>query len=209
MLQDVSHCQACQLCKNQAPLVETPVGSPSVVFTGLSAVASECVDSDRPFSPATRSGRLLRDIEEDLGHTDVYFTNLVKCLPLRDGKIRYPSNRELEACFPNYDLELRELAPVRVVLLGRQVSGFVASKLGLEFVPVRALGLEGQIAQVGDVQYLSTYHPSYVLVYRRRRLAEYKASICAFVNGGRAQLELLDAPNDRAVGTGVGWALAT
>ena len=120
----------------------------------------------------------MREIGEGL---DCYYTNLVKCLPLMDGKLRYPTEPELDVCFGNYELELRTLGPRKVVLLGKQVSEFVASRMGLRFRRMKAGDLEFETAQAGIIEYLSAYHPSYVLIYKRRQLDDYKRSILSFI----------------------------
>lgn len=157
-------------------------GPADVFFTGLSAVPTTHVDKDEPFSPSTRSGSLLREIEGELKSERIYYTNLVKCLPLRDKKIRYPLRSEMEFCFKNYKTELAQLIPKKVVLFGKQVSDFVAEKLKLQFVPSGA-DFDFPIARLGTVEFLAAYHPSYVLVYKRRKLETFRRRITAFLNG--------------------------
>ena len=147
----------------------------------MSAVASADPEADEPFSAATRSGQLIREIEADLGAVECYYTNLVKCLPLTDGKLRYPTRKELEACFSNFELELKKLSPEKVVLFGKQVSDFVAGQLGLTFSKRGAGHFEFGTAHVGGIDYLSASHPSYVLIYKRRHLDQYRQGIGTFI----------------------------
>ncbi len=135
---------------------------------------------NEPFSSATRSGGLLREIAAEMRRVSIYYTNLVKCLPLRHDKIRYPNRGEMELCFRNYRAELSALMPRKVVLFGQQVSSFVADKLELTF-PASERDFEFPVARVGNVEYLSAYHPSYVLVYKRRKLDLYKSRIAEFI----------------------------
>lgn len=72
--------------------------------------------------------------------------------------------------------------PRKVILFGRQVSDFVATKLNLEF-GAQSGEFDFPIATSGDIQYLSAYHPSYVLVYKRRKLDLYKSALRNFVDG--------------------------
>lgn len=155
-------------------------GRPDVFFTGLSAVRSERPAQDEPFSAATRSGKLLREISGGLEGAKVYYTNLVKCLPLRGQNIRYPLRSELNFCFKNYQAELKNLLPRKVVLFGRSVSEFIEEKLQLRFRAGRG-EFDFPIASAGGVEYLSAYHPSFVLVYRRRKLDLYQRRIAAFL----------------------------
>lgn len=155
-------------------------GRPDVFFTGLSAVRSTQPDQDEPFATSTRSGKLLRDIAGDLDGARVYYTNLVKCLPLWRDRIRYPLRSELELCFPHYTAELAQLAPTKVVLFGRQVSNFIAHKLKLQFRRPRG-EFDFPVAKLDGMEVLSAHHPSYVLVYKRRKLDLYKRRIAAFL----------------------------
>lgn len=173
-------CRQCGLCKNQQPLVQRQRGRSDVFFTGLSAVPTTDVDSDEPFSAGTRSGKLLRDIAGGLSAATVYYTNLVKCLPLQQDRIRYPMRSELELCFRFYQAELADLLPSKVVLFGRQVSGFVADKLGLRFGPQRGV-FDFRVAKLGNTEFMAAHHPSYVLVYKHRSVRVFKDRITAFV----------------------------
>jgi len=162
--------------------VQRQRGQPDVFFTGLSAVPTSQPDHDEPFSSFTRSGSLLRQIASEVVTAKVYYTNLVKCLPLRHDRIRYPLRAELELCFRYYRAELAELAPSKVVLFGKQVSDFIADKLNLQFPRPRG-DFDFPVAKLGAVEYLSAHHPSYVLVYKRRKLDLYKRRIRAFLMG--------------------------
>jgi uracil-DNA glycosylase len=86
---------------------------------------------------------------------------LVKCLPLKEGKIRYPSKAEMEDCIPNLITELNHFKPRVVFLLGKQVSDFVLK------------GKEGSL----DSQIISIHHPSYILVYKRKQVEYYLSEI--------------------------------
>lgn len=155
--------------------------SPSdIFFTGLSAVPTAEVHSAEPFASSTNSGSVLRGIASELTSPSVYYTNLVKCLPLRGDRIRYPSRSELNLCFRNYAAELAQLRPQRIVLLGQLVSDFVAQKLNLRFRS-RRREFDFPAAQRGGVTFLAAYHPSYVLVYKRRKLDVYKRRLLDFL----------------------------
>lgn len=130
----------------------------------------------------TRSGGLVRAIASEMTTAKVYYTNLVKCLPLRNDRIRYPFRSELELCFRNYKAELAQLVPTKVVLFGKQVSDFISDKLNLDFRSPRG-DFDFPVARMGGVEFLAAHHPSYVLVYRHRKIDVYKRRIMAFVQG--------------------------
>jgi DNA polymerase len=152
------------------------------MIVGLSAVKSDNVNDDEPLSASTRSGKLIRDIVTEHSGQSFYFTNIVKCLPLKAGKIRYPVCSELHTCFPNLDIELDTLSPDKVVLLGKKVSDLVAQKLGFKF-PKAKSPFEFSVVKHGKREYMAAYHPSYVLIYKRKHVSAYKDAISAFVSG--------------------------
>ena len=149
-------------------------------WVGLSAVAFSEDEEKLPLSPFTRSGALIAEIEKTSRKDLIFYkTNLVKCLPLKKDKIRYPLQHEMEKCYPNLELEIKELSPSIVFLLGKQVASFVFDKLGGKDVvfseTFRYKGLT-----VNGVTYVPVHHPSYILVYKRMQLGKYKKNIQAF-----------------------------
>ena len=72
-----------------------------------------------PLSPFTKTGTLISQIEEPF-RNDIpfYKTNVVKCLPLMNDKIRYPLKHEMEKCYPNLVDEIAILNPSVIFLLG-------------------------------------------------------------------------------------------
>ncbi|MDD2776668.1 MAG: uracil-DNA glycosylase family protein [Gallionella sp.] len=146
------------------------------MWVGLSAVRVSNIDHEEPLAANTNSGRLIHDIEKGLDDTLFYRTNLVKCLPLSNSKIRYPTSQEAQACFHNLLLEISILKPKFVFLLGKQVSDFVHKKNGIkpsnpkfffDYQPIHFLG----------TQVISIHHPSYILIYKRSQVAGYAEAI--------------------------------
>lgn len=183
ILNTLGGCNKCNLCLNQPPLLQEISGHCDVMFVGLSAVQANDLFSDEPFAQTTQSGALLRDIVKELTDLQFYFTNIVKCLPLSDGKIRYPSHDEMGECFVNYKVEIAELLPSKVVLLGKQVSGFVSKQLGFRFSSAKS-PFEFETIEHDGIEYMDAYHPSYVSVYKRKDLPLYKDAIESFVRSG-------------------------
>ncbi len=179
-MKKIHKCQSCLLFENQKPLIQSAEQQKySIFFIGLSAVKVSNVDEEEPFSKCTRSGALLREISNDLD-SSIYFTNAVKCLPLKDNKIRYPAKSEMKACFPNLESEIKQYQPKKLVLFGKQVSKFLVSSLD-------AIVDDTQIVK-GVVSYstptlsiLSVPHPSYILIYKRKDIDWYINVIKEFV----------------------------
>ncbi len=119
------NCQACGLYRNQLPLFDK-IQHAQVFWVGLSAVPTQGCHGSQPLSPETKSGALIEEIEKPLSsQVTFYKTNLVKCLPLNSGRIRYPNQGEMKKCSSKLDMELRALNPSLVFLLGKQVASFV------------------------------------------------------------------------------------
>jgi DNA polymerase len=165
-------CQSCGLYLNQPPLFD--VGKQSKVFwVGLSAVQFEEGEERLPLSPATNSGALIDRIESSFRDTlSFYKTNLVKCVPLKNEKIRYPLEHEMEKCFINFQWELEAYTPSVVFLLGKQVANFVLKKNGVNNFTLDDKFTFEQYC-INKMLYVPVQHPSYILVYKRKHLDQY------------------------------------
>lgn len=165
-------CKSCGLDIYQGPALERAKKA-HIFWVGLSAVAFEEGEERLPLSPLTPSGALIHSVEAPLREQfSFYKTNLVKCAPLKEDKLRYPLNHEMEKCFPNFEWEIEHLQPQIVFLLGRQVSEFVFKKLGL---PKASLGENFHYHSflIGSTHFVPIHHPSYILVYKRKQLDVY------------------------------------
>jgi uracil-DNA glycosylase family 4 len=178
-------CKSCGLYLNQPPAFDKTKGS-NVFWVGLSAVQFSDDDEKLPLSQFTRSGALISEIEKPFrNYASFYKTNLVKCLPLNEDKIRYPLKHEMEKCFPNFETEIRLLKPKIVFLLGKQVASFIASKFGegnVEFdeeFKYPCFDFEG-------ITFIPIHHPSYILVYKRKYINEYSKGIHHFLKPFKA-----------------------
>lgn len=151
-----------------------------VFWVGLSAVKFDAHEEKLPLSPSTASGALIHSIEAPfLDKLSFYKTNLVKCAPMQGNKLRYPLKHEMAKCFPNFQWELETLQPKTVFLLGNQVASFVLQQLNHR-KSVFSDGFNYHSIDIEGIRFVPIHHPSYVLVYKRKLLAEY-------VEGVRAQ----------------------
>ncbi|SMN12456.1 hypothetical protein SPBRAN_906 [uncultured Candidatus Thioglobus sp.] len=148
-----------------------------VFWVGLSAVQFGEGEEKLPLSPLTRSGGLIAEIEKGFEQDlSFYKTNLVKCLPLKLNKIRYPLRHEMDKCFPNFKDELEHLKPRVVFLLGKQVANYVLPsevKNGLKLSET----FDYTAYEAGSIYYIPIHHPSYILVYKRKLMHKYIAGI--------------------------------
>ena len=165
-------CRACGLYINQKPLIDT-AGHAEIFWVGLSAVRNSSSDDHLPLSVNTRSGSLLKEIERPFKNSfSFYRTNLVKCLPLKEDKIRYPSSKEMSNCFTNLTDEIEEISPKLIFLLGKQVGDFVLHSL-LGHKTTSSPNFEYLQYEWQDKILVPVHHPSYVLIYKRRYLGKY------------------------------------
>lgn len=142
-----------------------------VFWVGLSAKMAKSQD-EIPLSPDTNSGMLIQKIEENLGDVSTYKTNLVKCVPLDEhNKLRYPSKKEIDCCFPNLLAEIKTLSPKIVFLLGEKVSASVGNHLDIKFDKWE--GFDYSYKEQEGIFYVPIHHPSYIYVYRRKETDEY------------------------------------
>jgi len=165
-------CKACGLYLNQLPAYDKKKDA-NIFWVGLSAVQFADGEEQIPLSPCTRSGSLIKRIEEPFESSiSFYRTNIVKCLPLVNDRIRYPVTYEMEKCYPNFEYEVEKLRPSLIFLLGKQVGQFVLNKFSK-----RISSLSDDFAydtfKNDGIIYIPIHHPSYILVYRRKDILGY------------------------------------
>jgi uracil-DNA glycosylase len=168
----VRKCRACDLYLNQFPVLDITKSS-NVFWVGLSSVMFTEEEIKLPLSPNTRSGSLIHEIEEPFQDTvSFYKTNIVKCLPLLNDKIRYPSKREIEKCYPNLLDEIKELKPKIVFLLGKIVSDYVLNEIFIKsYLLDDTFNYQSYLHE--GIVYIPIHHPSFILVYRRKQVVDY------------------------------------
>ena len=183
----IKSCSKCILCNNQRPVLQKR-NNADVFWVGLSAVKiSDSIDI--PLANNTNSGKLIHSIEFLNPDIEFYKTNLVKCLPLKDDKIRYPSNLEMETCFTHLLDEINAIKPRLIFLLGKQVATFVLKKYGVTEYSLNE-NFEYEIIDSKDCRFIPVHHPSFILVYKRKRLQDYIKSIENIIKTRETELEL-------------------
>jgi DNA polymerase len=176
-------CKACKLYKNQAPLLDDRKKG-DVFWIGLSAVRIDEGQWQRPLAPDTRSGGLIDLIERQHPQIAFYKTNLVKCLPESNGKLRYPSQDEMKSCFGNLHLEFKKFSPRLAFALGGLVSGFIERMATDSYKPneYRSRSEKQRFFWLNNTKVHAVEHPSYILIYKRKRLDTYIKNISTIIN---------------------------
>lgn len=178
MFEAIKKCDKCELCKHQAPLLDTAQRC-QVFWVGLSAKKSISTD-ERPLSPMTKSGSILLRVEETLSNVVTYRTNIVKCVPLDDNmKLRYPNKREIDMCMPHIDAEIQELSPQIVFLLGRKVTEAVSRFYSIDCKMWD--NFDYQYVKYNNIYFVPIHHPAYIQVYKRKQAQEYVLGIRSII----------------------------
>lgn len=179
MFELLSQCNKCCLCRHQRPLIEKKSFA-DVIWVGLSAKKIDSFQDARPLSPTTNSGKIISEIEDYFGESvSFYKTNLVKCLPLDNAnKLRYPSYDEMSDCYSNLMVELQELKPKLVILLGKLVSNFITQQ-NSQLIKQTENRLHAD--KLMPTHYFTVHHPSYIYVYRRKQINEYIQSLVSII----------------------------
>ncbi|RDY30963.1 uracil-DNA glycosylase family protein [Lachnotalea glycerini] len=179
MIEQIRKCQKCGLCFNQKPLLDSEKEC-QVFWVGLSAKKT-LSDLEIPLSPETNTGMLIQKIEEILDEVTTYKTNLVKCVPLNEQqKLRYPNKKEIDSCFDNLMKEIDEMSPKIVFLLGEKVYSSVGKHLNIEFDKWDEF--DYFYKEHDGTYYIPVHHPSYIYVYKRKKIDQYIDSIQNLIN---------------------------
>lgn len=179
MLEEIRKCEKCKLCCNQRPLLDMEKKC-QIFWVGLSAkkVKSEI---ETPLSPETNTGMIIQKIEETCKETITYKTNLVKCLPLTEQqKLRYPNRKEIDCCFEHLLNEINTMSPKIVFLLGEKVYSSVEKHLKVKFE--KWDGYNFYYKELDGTYYVPIYHPSYIYVYKRKKIDEYILGVEKVIN---------------------------
>ena len=181
---DTKQCKTCNLCKTQEPLLDRHKRA-DVMWVGISAKQVEDIKTTRPLSEESNSGKILGKIESNSEELQYYRTNLVKCPPLTDsGKLRYPNLNEQEACYSNLIGEIDTVKPKVVFMLGLKVSNFLLSKNDIKVDGFES-GFNYTGYNVSGIHYVPVHHPSYVYVYKRKKMNAYVNAIKSVIKSNQ------------------------
>ncbi len=159
MLEEISKCKKCKLCKNQRPLLDKK-SSCDIMWIGLSAKKVEDINKTIPLCNDTNSGKIIEKIENKLNDFKFYKTNLVKCLPLdKNNKLRYPTMEEMNSCIENLLLEINNYKPKIIFALGKKTYNFIHKYFANNNI------------DTSNIYYIE--HPSYIYIYKRKYIDDY------------------------------------
>jgi len=179
MFDKIKCCENCRLFTNQPPLVDTAEDG-QVFWVGLSAKMST-VKGEKPLSPTTISGKLLENVEKKCEGITMYKTNLVKCVPLDEsGKLRYPSKKEILDCIGHIKVEIENLTPKIIFMLGNNVTESIGKNYSVKFPKPKNFDYDFYIHK--NTYYVPIHHPSYIYVYKRKLIDDYTDALVELIH---------------------------
>ncbi len=150
---NIKNCKKCRLCETATnPVPGEGNISSKIVFIGEAPGFSEDI-SGRPF--VGRAGKLLEASLAEIGYKreDVWIGNVIKHRPPEN---REPLPDEIVACRPYLDLQLKTIAPILVVTLGRYAMNY--------FNPAGKISQDrGNLVKIKDYYIYPVYHPAAAL----------------------------------------------
>ena len=170
MIDHIGNCTRCPLSTHQKPILDHRRQA-DVIWLGISGKSTSS-QFQKPLDPNTISGQIIEQIEKQLPSINFYSSNLVKCAPINNnGKLRYPSAKEINACSYNLQVEIEELQPKVLVLLGEKVANSLIDSTELKLEPKNQF--IRSITKNNNTIYIAATHPSYIYVYKRKFINEY------------------------------------
>ncbi len=159
--EEILNCTRCQLSEKRTNAVPGAGDeNANIMFVGEAPGRNED-EQGLPF--VGRAGSVLDELLEsiDFSREDVYITNVVKCRP---SKNRDPTLKEIKACSPYLDQQIKEIDPEVLVPLGRFATEYLLEKynLGNEKIS-RVHGKRFQVNRLsGSLSIIPMFHPAVV-----------------------------------------------
>lgn len=164
-LNQITQCEKCKLYKNRTNIVWGKGNeNADIMFIGEGPGA----DEDKEGIPFVgKAGKLLDMCFQATGinKDDVYIANIVKCRPPAN---RDPEKDEIEACMEYLRIQVKEVNPKIIVLLGRVA---LTTILGPQH---KITEDRGKWFDKGEILILPTFHPAALLRDETKKVYLYK-----------------------------------
>ncbi len=157
---ELGECTRCELCETRTTIV-FGVGNPhaEIMFIGEAPGKQEDLGAE-PFIGA--AGKYLNELLAIAGleRKDVYIANVLKCRPPGNAD---PLPHQIEVCTPFLREQVRAIAPLVLVTLGRFASQFILkTDAGISH-------LRGKVHITGRYSVLPIFHPAAAIYDRSKR----------------------------------------
>lgn len=144
----------------------------TVIFVWLSYKLDKNGKILEAFCDSTNSWKVITELEKWCQWISIYKTNLVKWVPLKDGKIRYPNADEKKDWLQKLQDEILVVNPKVVYLFWKIVSDYIIKHLNLEKISDFEY-------KFWNVVFILARHPSYIYIYKRKEIDNYIWDIIA------------------------------
>jgi len=150
-----------------------------VCFVGISGKPG-VKGTIEPLSEETLSGKIISEVEAKLravSECSIFVRdNLVQNPPLTDGKLRYPTQKEMKSEWGSFEKRMVKKKSNVIILLGKLVAEFFKEMRNIRMVACASA--DGRLLKWTGVDengllVLAVAHPSYVGVYARKRIKDY------------------------------------
>jgi hypothetical protein len=134
----------------------------------------------KALSEETLSGRIISKVEaklRDASQCSMFFRdNLVQNPPLTNGKLRYPTQKEMKSEWGSFEKRLVKKKSNVIILLGRIVAEFFKEMRNIRMFSCPSA--DGRLLKWTGLDengflVLAVAHPSYVGVYARKQIGDY------------------------------------
>jgi hypothetical protein len=160
-----------------------------VCFVGISGKPG-ANGTIKPLSEETLSGKIISKVEaklRDVSECSMFFRdNLVQNPPLTNGKLRYPTQKEMKSEWVSFERRLVKKKSNVVILLGKLVAEFFKEMRNIRMIACASADgrlLKWMGKDESGLLILAVAHPSYVGVYARKHIGDYAEMIFQAVQG--------------------------
>jgi len=154
---EVINCKKCSLHKTRTyPVIGQGNHQAKIMFIGEAPGYNED-KTGRPF--CGRAGEILDELLQSasIKRESVYIANILKCRPPGN---RNPLGKEINACVPYLERQIKSIKPEIICTLGNYSTAYILRKYNLENKIQGISKIHGKIFSAKDVKIIPSYHPA-------------------------------------------------
>lgn len=150
--------------------------SQSLLWVGISLQKGSNVALDEKFA----SGKLIKKLTDKLPNFIHHKTNLVDFAPLdQNDKLRYPTKDEIKDSFSCLMKQIEVIRPRIIVALGGAVTKSLSDMMEVDIEFPKTFDYK---VNEGEWPVMSIHHPSYISIYKRKKMDDYVNGVVNGVN---------------------------
>ncbi len=150
-------CKKCSLYKTRTcPVIGQGNHQAKIIFIGEAPGAQED-RTGRPF--CGEAGKILDELLESAGikREEIYICNILKCRPPGN---RNPNKKEIDACVPYLERQIKTIKPNAICTLGNYSTAYILKKYGLGGEIEGISKIHGKIFSIDNIKIIPFYHPA-------------------------------------------------